>query len=280
MGRLAGKAVLVLGSTMGIGRAIAAAAAREGAGVVVTGRTEAAGRAAVAEIAAAGGEAVYQPLDVTRPETIAEAVRATVDRFGRLDGIVNNVADMALNRRDRPVTELELEDWNAILAADLTSAFLGMKHGIRAMLDGGHGGSVVNIASEGGLRGVNGLDAYTASKGAMIAMTRSVASYYGRYDVRCNALALGFVDSGGDRIRELLRQPDFVRMIEQHHLGLMGRPQEVAAAAVFLLSDESAYVSGAVIPVDGGASAASHSPRPNVPDLPDVPRLRPNAPLF
>jgi NAD(P)-dependent dehydrogenase (short-subunit alcohol dehydrogenase family) len=207
-------------------------------------------------------------------------VRATVTQFGRLDGLVNNVANLALNRLDRPVTELSLDDWNLILASDLTSAFLGMKYGIRAMLEGGHGGSVVNIASEGGLRGVNGLEAYTASKGAIIAMTRSVASYYGRYDVRCNALAPGFVNSGGERIQELLRNPDFVRTIEQHHLGHMGRPEEVASAAVFLLADESAYISGAIIPVDGGANAASHSPRPNVPDLPDFPRLRPNAPLF
>jgi NAD(P)-dependent dehydrogenase (short-subunit alcohol dehydrogenase family) len=139
---------------------------------------------------------------------------------------------------------------------------------------------VVNIASEGGLRGVNGLDAYTASKGAMIAMTRSVASYYGRYDVRCNALALGFVNSGGDRIQQLLRQPGFSEAIMQHHLGVMGTPEHVAPAAVYLLSGESAYLSGAIIPLDGGAAAASHSPRPNVPDLPGVPRLRPGAPLI
>jgi NAD(P)-dependent dehydrogenase (short-subunit alcohol dehydrogenase family) len=280
MGRLPQKTVLVFGSTMGIGRAIAVACAREGAKVVVTGRTEAAGLAVADGIVQAGGEAVYVRVDVGEPATIEAAVKAAVARFGRLDGVVNNVANLALNRLDRPVTELSLEDWNLILAHDLTSAFLGMKHGIRAMLEGGHGGSVVNIASEGGLRGVNGLEAYTASKGGIIAMTRSVASYYARYDVRCNALAPGFVDSGGDRIRELLKQPDFVRTIEQHHLGHMGRPEEIAGAAVFLLSDEAAYVSGAVIPVDGGAVAASHSPRPNVPDLPEFPRLRPNAPLF
>jgi NAD(P)-dependent dehydrogenase (short-subunit alcohol dehydrogenase family) len=280
MGRLEGKTVLVFGSTMGIGRAIALAAGREGAKVVVTGRTESAGREAVEQIAATGGEGLYLRVDVTEPETIEAAVAATVARFGRLDGVVNNVADLTLNRLDRPVTELSLEAWNAILASDLTSAFLGMKHGIRAMLDGGHGGSVVNIASEGGLRGVNGLDAYTASKGAMIAMTRSVASYYGRYDVRCNALALGFINSGGERIQQLLRQPGFSEAIMHHHLGVMGAPEHVAPAAVFLLSEESAYLSGAIIPIDGGAAAASHSPRPNVPDLPDVPRLRPGAPLI
>jgi NAD(P)-dependent dehydrogenase (short-subunit alcohol dehydrogenase family) len=280
MARLAGKAVLVMGSTMGIGRSMALAAAREGARVTVTGRTEAAGQAVVEEIAQAGGDGVYVRVDVTEPASIEEAVQATVARCGRLDGIVNNVAGLALNRRDRPVTELELDDWNLILATNLTSAFLGMKYGIRAMLEGGHGGSVVNIASEGALKGVNGLEAYTASKGAMVAMTRSVASYYARYDVRCNALAPGFVDTGGERIRELLTNADFARTIQHHHLGMIGKPEQVAAAAVFLLSDESAYISGAVIPVDAGAAAASHSPRPNVPDLPDFPRLRPNAPPY
>jgi NAD(P)-dependent dehydrogenase (short-subunit alcohol dehydrogenase family) len=280
MGRLQDKSVLVMGSTMGIGRAMAEAAAREGARVTVTGRTEASGQAVVDSIAQAGGEAAYVRLDVTEPATIEAAVTATVARFGRLDGIVNNVAGLVLNRLDRPVTELALEDWNLILATNLTSAFLGMKYGIRAMLEGGHGGSVVNIASEGALRGINGMEAYTASKGAIVAMTRSVASYYARYDVRCNALAPGFVDTGGERISELLRNKDFARTIQHHHLGRVGKPEEVAAATVFLLSDESSYISGAVIPVDAGAEAASHSPRPNVPDIPGFPRLRPDAPPF
>jgi NAD(P)-dependent dehydrogenase (short-subunit alcohol dehydrogenase family) len=280
MGRLKGKVVLVVGSTMGIGRAIAVGAAAEGAKVVVTGRTEAAGLEVANVIEAAGGEAIYVRVDVTEAETIAAAVRAAVEHFGRLDGMVNNVAGMTLNRIDQRVTELELDDWNLILATDLTSAFLGMKHGIRAMLEGGHGGSVVNIASEAGIRGMNGLEGYTASKGAMVAMTRSVASYYSRYDVRCNCLAVGFVNTGGERIEELLRDPVFAGEIMRHHLGHIGKPEEVAAAAVFLLSDESAYVSGAIIPVDAGATSASHIVRPSAPDIPGFPRLRPGAPAF
>ena len=280
MSRLSGKVVLVMGSTMGIGRAIAVGAAREGARVVVTGRTVDAGLAVVEEIASAGGEAVYARVDVTDPPTIEAAVRTAVERFGRLDGVVNNVAGMVLNRIDQRVTELALEDWNLILATNLTSAFLGMKHGIRAMLEGGHGGSVVNIASEAGLRGMNGLEGYTASKGAIVAMTRSVASYYARYDVRCNTLAVGFVDTGGERIEEIMRNPEFSSEILRHHLGHIGKPEEVAAAAVFLLSDESAYVSGAIIPVDAGATAASHIVRPSAPDIPGFPRLRPGAPHY
>ena len=280
MDRLRDKVVLVVGSTMGIGRAIAQAAGAEGARVVVTGRTEQSGLDVVRQITEAGGEAVYARVDVTDPATIEAAVKTAVERYGRLDGVVNNVAGMNLNRIDQRITELSLEDWNLILATDLTSAFLGMKYGIRAMLEGGHGGAVVNIASEAGLRGMNGLEGYTASKGAMLAMTRSVASYYARYDVRCNALAVGFVNTGGERMNELLADPVFAGEIQRHHLGHIGKPHEVAAAAVFLLSDESAYISGVTLPVDAGAVAASHIVRPAAPDIPGFPRLRPHAPEF
>ncbi len=280
MNRLAGKVVVVMGSTSGIGRAIAVKAAAEGAKVVITGRSEDVGAQGVAEIESAGGEAIYVRVDVTQTETIEAAIETTLARFGRLDGIVNNVAGMTLNRLDQRVTELSLEDWNLILATDLTSAFLGMKYGIRAMMKGGHAGSVVNIASEAGIRGMNGLEGYTASKGAMVAMTRSVASYYSRYDVRCNTLTVGFVNTGGERIEELLRDPLFAGEIQRHHLGHIGRPEEVADPAVFLLSDESSYISGAIIPVDAGATAASHIVRPSAPDIEGFPRLRPHAPEF
>jgi NAD(P)-dependent dehydrogenase (short-subunit alcohol dehydrogenase family) len=232
----------------------------------------------VGEIESAGGEAIYVRMDVTEPSTVAGAVEAAVDRFGHLDGMVNNVANMALGRVDRPVTELSVEDWNLIIASDLTSTFLGMKYGIRAMLAGRAGGSVVNIASEAGLRGMNGVDGYTASKGGVIALTRSVASYYARYDVRCNTLAVGFVDTGGDRISELLTDDTFSSEIERHHLGMIGKPEDVAPAAVFLLSDESRYISGTTIPVDGGAVAAAHIMRPAAQDIAEFARLRPKAP--
>lgn len=278
MNRLADKVVLVTGSTMGIGRQIAVTAAAEGAAVVVTGRTAEKGEAVTVGIRDEGGEAMYVQMDVTEPDTVASAFERAVAQYGKLDGVVNNVANMALGRRDRPVTELPLEDWNLIIASDLTSTFLGMKHGIRAMLAGGRGGSVVNIASEAGLRGINGVDGYTASKGGMIALTRSVASYYARYDVRCNTLAVGFVNTGGDRISEQLQDDVFRTRIQTHHLGYLATPDDIAPAAVFLLSDESRYISGTTIPVDGGAVAASHIARPFTPDIEGLPRTRAGAP--
>jgi NAD(P)-dependent dehydrogenase (short-subunit alcohol dehydrogenase family) len=278
MGRLLGKVILVVGSTMGIGRAIAICAGAEGARVVVTGRTEEAGRAVVSEVEAKGSEAFYIRVDVTQAATIEQAVKSAVAKYGRLDGIVNNVAGMNLNRIDQRVTELSLEDWNLILATDLTSCFLGMKYGIRAMLEAGHGGAVLNIASEAGIRGMNGLEGYTASKGAIVAMTRSVSSYYARYDVRCNTLAVGFVDTGGERIRELLANPVFSGEILRHHLGHIGTPEEIGHTAVFLLSDEARYISGITLPVDAGATSAAHIVRPAAPDIPGFKRLRPGAP--
>jgi NAD(P)-dependent dehydrogenase (short-subunit alcohol dehydrogenase family) len=275
------KVVLVTGSTAGIGKGIAMRAASEGAAVVVSGRRAEAGQAVADTINEAGGESMFVQLDVTMPEMIESAVQTTVDRYGRLDGLVNNVANMELGAQDRPVTELDLETWNLIIASDLTSAFLGMKHGIRAMLDGGRGGSVVNIASESGIRGVNGCEGYTASKGGMVSMTRSVASYYARYDIRCNALAVGAVDTGEGRVAQTLRTNEvFAREIHRHHLGRIGSPAEIAGIASFLLSDDAIYISGTVIPVDGGSSAASHIARPQSPDLSEHPRKRPMAPEF
>lgn len=280
MNRLDDKVVLVAGSTMGIGREIAKTAARQGAAVVITGRTQEKGQEVVDEISAAGGQATYSRMDVTEPETVEAAVQAAVDTYGRLDGIVNNVANMALGRLDRPLSELSIEDWNLIIASDLTSAFLGMKYGITAMLRGGHGGSIVNIASEAGLRGMNGVDGYTASKGAMVSLTRSVSSYYARYDIRCNTLAVGFVDTGGERISELLGDEVFATRIREHHLGIVGKPEMVAPAAIFFLSDDSYYISGTTLPVDGGAVAAAHIARPAAPDIDGFPRLRDHAPKF
>jgi NAD(P)-dependent dehydrogenase (short-subunit alcohol dehydrogenase family) len=278
MSRLEGKVVLVTGSTMGIGRAIATTVASEGAKVVVTGRSADKGNDVAREITSAGGIATYIKMDVTQPVTVEAAVAATLDLYGRLDGVVNNAADMELVRIDRPVTELPIDDWNLIIASDLTSTFLGMKYGIKAMLVGGRGGSVVNISSSAGLRGLDGVDAYTASKGGVIALTRSVASYYARYDVRCNALAVGFVDTGSDRVKEMLADEAFSSEVLQHHLGMIGTPADVAPAAVFLLSDESRFVTGTTIPVDGGAVTSSHLSRKVVHDIPEFPRLRPSPP--
>jgi NAD(P)-dependent dehydrogenase (short-subunit alcohol dehydrogenase family) len=277
-GCLAGRVVLVTGSTRGIGRGIAEVAASEGAKVVVSGRTREAGEEVVAGIRNQGGEALFAPCDVTDEAQVEAAVGAALDTWGHLDGVVANAADLSLHVLDGPVTEINLEGWNRIIASDLTSVFLTAKHAIRAMCQG-EGGSVVLIASHSGLEGVNGGDAYTASKGGVISMTRSIASYYGRYNVRCNAIAVGLVDAGGSLSAKRLADPKLRTSMLGHGLGLIGRPEDIGHAAAHLLSEESRYTTGVILPVDGGSYAASHIVRPNVPDLPQYLRKRADAPL-
>ena len=278
VGRLAGRVVWVTGSTKGIGRGIATVAASEGAKVVVSGRTVEAGEQVVSEIRDKGGEAIFARCDVTDEAQVEAAVALAVDTWGALDGVVANAANLSLHTVDGPVTEVTLEGWNKIIEADLTSVFLTTKHSIRAMC-AGNGGSVVLIASHSALEGVNGGEAYTSAKGGVVAMTRSIASYYGRYDVRCNAIAVGMVDAGGSLSRKRLDDPEFRKHMTGHSLGLIGRPEDIGYACAHLLSEESRYTTGVIMPVDGGSMGASHIMRPNAPDLPQYARKRPDAPL-
>lgn len=272
-GRLADRVVVVTGSTRGVGRAIALRSAAEGARVVITGRTVERGEAVVAEIQAAGGEALFARADVTVEAEVASIFAAAVARWGRMDGIVCNAANLDLGALDGPVTEIALDGWNRLIAADLTSVFLTCKHGIKAMMRAGRGGAVVMIGSLAGIRGNIGHDAYSAAKGGVVALNRAIAAYYARYGIRSNCLNLGFVDSGSDRVQLVLQAEGYGERLVKFHLGSHGRPEDIAGAAAMLLSDDAHYINGAEIAVDGGASAASHMPR-NVYDIPDFPATR------
>lgn len=276
--RLEGKVVVVGGATRGIGRGIAEHAAANGAAVVVTGRTVAAGEAVVAAIETAGGTATFVATDLTDEDQVAGAFEAALSRFGRVDGVVCNAAAMELTRVDGPISEISLDDWNSIIQANLTSVFLTAKHGIRAMLQSRARGSLVLISSMAAVRGLNGLDAYTAAKGGLVSLSRSISSYYARYDIRCNCLAVGFVDSGASVIGESAGPPQHDQRLWRHHLGILGEPSDVAAASTYLLADESRYVAGTTVAIDGGAIAASHFPRPAAADIARFPRVRERAP--
>lgn len=277
--RLAGRVVLVTGSTRGIGRGIAHVCAAEGAKVVVSGRTAEHGQEVVDSIKAKGGEAIFAQCDVNSEEQIAAAVKLAVDTWGKLDGVVANAADLSLHVLDGPVTEISLEGWNKIIASDLTSVFLTTKHAIKAMCEG-DGGSVVLIASHSALEGVNGRDAYAAAKGGVISLTRSVASYYARYNVRCNAIAVGMVNSGQGLAAARLADPTQRKSMVAHSLGLVGEPEDIGHAAAYLLSDQARYTTAIIMPVDGGSDGASHITRPNAPDLEHFERKRPEAPVL
>jgi len=157
--------------------------------------------------------------------------------------------------------------------------FLTLKHGIRALC-AGTGGSVVTLASQHALRGVNGIAGYSAAKGGVVSLTRAVASYYARYDVRANSLAPGLVYTGSPYHQEMLEDPLRGPALWDLYLGRIGQPSDVSNATVFLLSDEAAFITGVVLPIDGGAVSAAHMRRPSVPDLPQYTRKRERAPQY
>jgi len=261
-GRLDGKVVWITGSTQGIGQGIAEVCAADGASVVVSGRRQEQGDAVVARIVDQGGQAIFARCDVTVESECEAAVAAGVSQFGGLHGLVTNASGYASweeQGASRLITELSLEAWNETLRTDLTGTFLPMKHALRAMCEG-PGGSVVTISSHTAMEGVNANDAYTAAKGGVISLTKSVTSYYARYNIRANCLAVGFVDSGPS-VAGLKSRPDRFEGLYKHSLGRIGKPADIGHACAYLLADESEYVAGAIIPIDGGSFAASHMPQ-------------------
>src|SRR5580765_3571567 len=191
--RMEGKVAIVTGSTRGIGRATALRFAREGARVVVTGRTEDAGREVEEEIRAAGGEGVFVPTDLAREDDVVAMVSTAIERYGALTTLVNNAAPTELmgpGRLDRRVTELENDAWDAIMLVALKAVIWSCKYAIPAMTTSG-GGAIVNISSAASILGTPGLDTYTAAKGALNALTRSLAVEYAPDNIRVNCIVSG-----------------------------------------------------------------------------------------
>lgn len=267
-GRLAGKVAIVTGSTRGIGRATAVRFAGEGARVIVTGRSADAGRGVEEEIRNAGGEATYVRADLADEGDVMAMVRAAVDRYGTLTTLVNNAAPTELmgpGRLDRRVTELENDAWDAIMLVALKAVVWCCKHAIPVMADGG-GGAVVNISSAASLLGTPGLDTYTAAKGALNALTRSMAVEYAPDDIRVNCIVSGMVLSS-EGAWKMMEDPVIGGATRAMHLTRLGLPEDIANAALFLASDEAAFVTGAVIPVDGGVTARMPVPDISAADL-------------
>lgn len=261
--RLAGHVALVTGSTRGIGRAIAARFAREGAGVVVTGRSEDAGRALEDEIREAGGEATYVRTDLAVEDDVVAAVRAATERYGKLTVLVNNAAPTELmgpGRLDRRVTELTNEGWDSIMLVALKAVVWACKYAIPEIAAAG-GGAIVNISSAASLLGTPGLDTYTAAKGALNTLTRSMAVEYAPDGIRCNCIVSGMVLTSEGAFT-MMEDPVIGGATKAMHLTRLGLPDDIANAALFLASDEAAFVTGAILPVDGGVTA-----RMPVPDI-------------
>jgi NAD(P)-dependent dehydrogenase (short-subunit alcohol dehydrogenase family) len=241
--RLEGKVALVSGSTRGIGRSIAQMFAAEGAKVAVTGRTVERGKKVVNLIRSEGGEAEFFELDVTREDSMAGVIDAVVDRFGALTTLVNNAAPtLEISSNIKPLVDVTTEEWNHILVSALTgNVFWACKYGIPHLAAAG-GGSIINISSGQSVVGMGGFSAYAAAKSAMNSLTRSVAVEEAPRNIRCNTILVGRVVAKGDTGAG----------ITPGHLTRLGVPNDIAYAAVFLASDESAFVTGSMLTADGG----------------------------
>jgi NAD(P)-dependent dehydrogenase (short-subunit alcohol dehydrogenase family) len=253
--RLEGKVALVTGATRGIGRTIAGVFAREGAKVILAGRTVAAGERLESEIRSAGGEAVYVQTDIGNEADVVRAVRTAIERFGTLTTLVNNAAATHLSglpeRGDAGVGELPAEVLAEALQTNLWGLFWCCKHAIAEMSRAG-GGSIINISSGVATKGAALMDAYSATKGAMNALTRSMAVGYAKRRIRVNAISSGLIESG-ESIESLLADDAMREWLERSiPLPYFGVPEDIAWGCVYLASDESRYVTGTVLPIDGG----------------------------
>lgn len=246
-GRLKGRVCLVHGATSGIGRATALRMAAEGAAaVVVTGRREELGQALAAEIRERGAEGLFVAADATREQDVVSTLRQAQVRFGRLDAVFNNAG---CQERRAPLAEQGDEVYLRVFDTNVRALLHSMRHAIAAMLASG-GGTIVNNTSVSGIRNPNaGLSLYSASKAAANSLTRSAAMEYAPCGIRINAVAPGRV------LTDMMRSSgiaDMRAVAAGLPLRRMGHPEEVAAAVVWLMSDESSYVVGHVLAADGG----------------------------
>ncbi|MEM8784731.1 MAG: glucose 1-dehydrogenase [Pseudomonadota bacterium] len=247
-----GKAVLLTGAAHGIGRAAALLFAAEGASILCNDINEAGGAETVDLVRKRGGNAEFVPGDVSQEAVMQTLVDSTVKHFGKLDCVVNNAG---IEGDIVPVGEYELATFDKLVAINLRGVFLGMQLGIRQMLAQGTGGAIVNLSSICGLIGIPGLSPYVMSKHGVAGLTKTASVEYSRQGIRTNAVAPGAIQT---RMLENLIQSTLPDADPEHGydeaapIGRHGKPEEVAETIVWLCSDRSSFVTGAILSVDGG----------------------------
>jgi NAD(P)-dependent dehydrogenase (short-subunit alcohol dehydrogenase family) len=251
-GRLAGKRALVTGSTRGIGESIATTLAEQGAHVAVTGRSVQDGERVAAKIVQAGGQANFVPLDLADEQSVADAISRAAELLGGLDVLVNNAAPTEpIQNADGPLVEITTERWRRITVPAIDGLAWTIRYAMPVLLKS-PSASIVNISSLAGITGMMGRAAYVTTKGAMNALTRAVAADYAP-TVRCNALVAGAFLTPG--MAPLVSVPEVRKAFEANTLvGRIGDPREMAQVVAFFASDESSFITGQCLPVDGGQS--------------------------
>ena len=244
-----GKVAFVTGGANGIGRATALAFAHEGASVVVADISEAGNQETARMIEKRGGNALAVRCDVSRAEDVKAALARTIKVFGRLDFAFNNAGIEP--RKPAPTAEYEEEEWNRIIDTNLRGVFLCMKHEIPLILKQG-GGAIVNTSSGAGIIGIKGSPGYTAAKHGVIGLTKAAALDYASQNLRINAICPGYIDTPMmDRFTGGTAEGR-AKVIAEEPVGRMGKPEEIAAAVVWLCSDAAAFIVGHAMVIDGG----------------------------
>ena len=250
MGRLDGKVAIISGGARGQGATEARMFAREGAKVVLGDVLDEEGKQVEAQINESGGEATYVHLDVTREDDWRSAVETAISRYGKLDVLVNNAGILIR----KGLEETTVEDWDRIMGVNAKGVFLGTKQAIAAMRRAG-GGSIINISSTAGLVGSpDGSPSYTATKGAVRLLTKATAIQYAKEGIRCNSVHPGPIDT--EMIRDTITDPARLEQrMERLPMGRVGKPEEIAYGVLYLASDESSFVTGSELVIDGGTTA-------------------------
>ncbi len=251
--RLANKVAIITGGTSGIGSATALLFAREGAKVVITGRNEERGKQVVEKIKRNGGEAIFFQADVRFPDTCRRTVEETLKTFGTIDILFNNAGVFYPNT----IVDCTEDEWDLTLDINLKGAYLMSKFALPTMIAQGSG-VIINNSSGWGLVGGNEGAAYCAAKGGLVLLTKAMAVDHSHKGIRVNCICPGDVDTPmlkDDAQKRSMKWEDYLASGSDRPMGRIGKPEEIAKAALFLASDDSSFITGAILAVDGGGTA-------------------------